>query len=131
MIKTGCTNPDILAALSHLAHGDKVLITTGNFRFDRYGKAKVVYVGVRPGLPTTLQVAEALNDTVNFEKMELMELGEDTPTYIALKELFSDIPVEYYERLDYYAVAKDEDVALVIVTGDTTYAANVLFTIYL
>ena len=131
MIKTGCTNPDILASLSHLAHGDKVLITTGNFRFDRYGKAKVVYVGVRPGLPTTLQVAEALKETVNFERMELMATDQDTPTYTALKALFPDIPVEYYERFAYYDVTQDDDVALVIVTGDVQYAANVLLTIYL
>ena len=78
-----------------------------------------------------MDVARALKDTVNFEKMELMELQEDTPTYTALKELFPDVPVEYYERRDYYAVTKSEDVALVIVTGDTTHAANVLFTIYL
>lgn len=131
MIKTGCTNPEILSVLSHCTHGDKVLITTGNFRFDKYGRAKVVYVGVQPGLPTTLEVAKALKDTVNFEKMEFMKLDEDTPTYKALKELFPDVPVEYYERQDYYAVTKSDDVELVIVTGDVQYSANVLLTVYL
>lgn len=90
-----------------------------------------MYVGVQPGLPTTLEVAKALKDTVNFEKMEFMKLDEDTPTYKALKELFPDVPVEYYERQDYYAVTKSDDVELVIVTGDVQYSANVLLTVYL
>lgn len=131
MIKTGCINPEILSALSHCTHGDKVLITTGNFRFDRYGRAKVVYVGVKPGLPTTVDVVQALKDTVNFEKIEFMRLENETPTYSAIKEMLPDVPVAYYDRQDYYDVTKKDDVALVIVTGDIQYAANVLLTVYL
>lgn len=131
MIKTGCINPEILSALSHCTHGDKVLITTGNFRFDRYGRAKVVYVGVKPGLPTTVEVVQALKDTVNFEKIEFMKLENETPTYSAIKEMLPDVPVAYYDRQDYYDVTQKDDVALVIVTGDIQYAANVLLTVYL
>lgn len=131
MIKTGCINPEILSALSHCTHGDKVLITTGNFRFDRYGRAKVVYVGVKPGLPTTVEVVQALKDTVNFEKIEFMKLENETPTYSAIKEMLPDVPVAYYDRQDYYDVTKKDDVALVIITGDIQYAANVLLTVYL
>lgn len=131
MIKTGCINPEILSALSHCTHGDKVLIITGNFRFDRYGRAKVVYVGVKPGLPTTVEVVQALKDTVNFEKIEFMKLENETPTYSAIKEMLPDVPVAYYDRQDYYDVTKKDDVALVIITGDIQYAANVLLTVYL
>lgn len=131
MIKTGCINPEILSALSHCTHGDKVLITTGNFRFDRYGRAKVVYVGVKPGLPTTVEVVQALKDTVNFEKIEFMKLENETPTYSAIKEMLPDVPVAYYDRQDYYDVTKKDDVALVIITGDIQYAANVLLRVYL
>ena len=131
MIKTGCINPEILSALSHCTHGDKVLITTGNFRFDRYGKAKIVYVGISIGLPNTTDVAKALKDTVNFEKIEFMRIDQKSQTYQEVQELFPGVPVEYYERYDFYDVTKSDDVALVIVTGDTRYASNVLLTIYL
>lgn len=131
MIKTGCINPEILSALSHCTHGDKVLITTGNFRFDRYGKAKVVYVGVSIGLPNTTDVVRALKDTVNFEKIEFADIGQITPTYNEIMQLLPDIPVSYMERPAFYEAAKSDDVALVIVTGDTRRASNALLTIYL
>jgi len=131
MIKTGCVNPEILAELSHCMHGDKVLVTTGNFRSNRYGRAKIVYVGISIGLPNTTDVVKALKDTVNFEKIEFMDVGQVTPTYIEIMDLLPEVPVEYHERQKYYDVTKSDDVALVIVTADTRYASNVLLTIYL
>ena len=63
-------------------HGDKVLITTGNFRFRKDTPADVVYLGLQRNQPTTLDVAKALKDTINIEKIELRALEEknfDTP----------------------------------------------------
>jgi len=131
MIKTGCINPEILSALSHCTHGDKVLVTTGNFRFNRHGDAKIVYVGVSVGLPNTTDVVRALKDTVNFEKIEFADIGQITPTYEEIMQLLPDVPVEYMERPLFYEAAKSDDVSLVIVTGDTRRASNALLTVYL
>lgn len=131
MIKTGCINPEILSALSHCTHGDKVLVTTGNFRFNCHGNAKIVYVGVSVGLPNTTDVVRALKDTVNFEKIEFANIGQITPTYEEIMQLLPNVPVEYMERPLFYEAAKSDDVSLVIVTGDTRRASNALLTVYL
>ena len=129
MIKTGCINTPILNALSHCMHGDKVLITTANFRFNRSTKADVVYLGLRPNQPTTLEVLESLKDTINIEKIELRALDPDTPTHHSIKAIFPDIPIVAHEQPTFHAAADADDVALIIVTGGTEYASNILLTV--
>lgn len=129
MIKTGCINPLIISTLSRCMHGDKVLITTGNFRFNKSTKAAIIYVGIKPNLPTTLDVALALKDTINIEKIELRSLPQKTPTQTKLIKCFPDVPFTYLEQEEFHRTADAEDIALIIVTGGTEYASNILITI--
>ncbi len=129
MIKTGCINPSILTSLAHCMHGDKVLITTGNFRFRKDTPADVVYLGLQRNQPTTLDVAKALKDTINIEKIELRALEEKTSTHLALETLFSVTEFLYLQQNEFHHNADQDDVALIIVTGGTEYASNILMTV--
>lgn len=129
MIKTGCINPSILTSLAHCMHGDKVLITTGNFRFRKDTQADVIYLGLQLNQPTTLDVAKTLKETINIEKIELRALDKKTPTQIALEKLFSNINFTYLQQKDFHHAADHDDVTLIIVTGGTEYASNILMTV--
>ena len=135
MIKTGCPNPEIVESLAHCLHGDKVLICTGNLRFNRKHSAKVVYLAVQEGLPTVTQVISALSDTVNFEKAEFMQMPFKE-NYLQVHQEFLDLLPEnietaYHEKNDFYALTGKDEVALIIVSGDVRTNANVLLTVYL
>jgi D-ribose pyranose/furanose isomerase RbsD len=131
MLKTGCINPEILAELAKCTHTDQVFVCTGNMKFFyRETKAKVVYVGVSVGLPSTTDVLKALKDTVNFEKMELIEMPEGYEVYNEFQEIYPDIEVESYGIDEYLEKLKSNDLALIIVTGDARRNANALLTVY-
>ncbi len=129
MIKTGCINPLILTSLSHCMHGDKVLITTGNFRFNPETKASIIYLGLQLNQPTTLDVAKTLKDTINIEKIELRILDKKPPTHTTLEELFPDATFSYLKQTDFHQAADSDSIALIIVTGGIEYASNILITI--
>ena len=47
MLTTKLTNPEIMAVISKCGHGDKILITDGNYPLDsKTGNAKKVYLSL-------------------------------------------------------------------------------------
>lgn len=135
MIKTGCPNPEIVSVLAHCTHGDKVLVCTGNLRFKHSVQAKVVYLAVKEGLPSVSEVLEALAETVNFEKAEFMDMP-DAKNYLPVHREFLDllpagVATQYHKKPDFYELTGQDEVAMVIVTGDIRMNANVLLTVYL
>ena len=54
MLKTACINPEIMSTLARCGHGDKILITDGNYPIDSNTNhnAKKVYMNLTHGIPT-------------------------------------------------------------------------------
>lgn len=86
MLKGKLIHPEIISALAHCGHGDKVLIADGNYPLEsRTGEAVLVHLGVAPGLPTVTDVLEAIQSVVNIEKAEVM-----VPSEGDMPEIFSE-----------------------------------------
>ena len=66
MNKGKCINPCILAAVSRLGHGDRILIADGNYPLGtKTGDAEKIWVSLSPGIPTVTDVLDALLSIIN------------------------------------------------------------------
>jgi L-fucose mutarotase len=134
MLRTSLIHPQILEALGAAGHGSLVLIADGNFPSltAPHREARRVYLNLRPGMVTVTDVLETLIGVVPVERATLMapDGGGAPPIQadvIGLLEVGTAVDV--VERHRFYAATRTDDLALVIVTGDDRWYANVLLTI--
>lgn len=132
MLTTRLINPQIISVLSKCGHGDKILISDGNYPIDlRSGDAEKIYIALEKDCPTVTKVVEVLKNVVNFEKAELMTNGTNTETeiYREFCKLLPDIEFIKYDRFDYYDICCKPEVKLAIMTGESRKFANILLTV--
>lgn len=125
-------HPLLLEALASIGHGSRLLIADGNFplRTAVNARARVVHLGLAPGVLTVDQVLEVLLDAVNFESGVLMSTDEQSPAQDGFRErLGSGFRFEHTGRSEFYDLVRAEETGLVIATGDQRLFANVLLTI--
>lgn len=133
------THPEILSALGRAGHGAKVLVGDGNYPHSvgAPGAARV-FLNLAPGLLGVDTILTVLRDAVPVERAAVMvpapdALPEHRPDRIeshdAYRALLPDVPFDELPRFDFYDAARDEDVALVIASGDQRLYANILLTI--
>ena len=92
MNKGNCINPCILAAVSRLGHGDKILIADGNYPLaSKTGDAEKIWVSLSPGIPTVTDVLDALMSIINIEEAAVMSPAEGPEPEI-FKEFESKLP---------------------------------------
>lgn len=132
MLTVKCINPQILASLSKLGHGDKILISDGNYPLaSRSGNADKVYLALTAGSPTVTDVLAALQGVVNFEKAEVMTPGDGN----AEPEIFGEfrsmlsLDLDKLGRYEFYEAAEEGPVKLAINTGEGRVFANIMLTI--
>lgn len=132
MLKISCIHPELIAALSLCGHGDKVLISDGNYPLDsRSGGAKKIYLGLCPGVPEVTQVLSAMLGAVAVEKAEVM-LPEDesTPSIFGeFQTLLGGMELHGLSRQGFYDAASQPTVRLAVSTGEKRIFANLLLTI--
>lgn len=132
MLKSGCINPCIMAALSKLGHGDKILIADGNYPLmKKTGDAEKVYLGLTASTPTVTEVLSALLHEVNVEAACVMDPRTETEPAIfeEFRQLLPDISLSKLGRYEFYDAASDPTVGLAISTGETRVFANILITV--
>ena len=134
MLKTACINPEIMSTLARCGHGDKILITDGNYPIDSNTNynAKKVYMNLTHGIPTATQVLEVMLKTVAVEKAEVMipDEGEEPAIFREFKSIIADEELFHgLERYEFYEECKKENVKLAIATGEQRVYANILLTI--
>lgn len=57
MLTTTLINPEIIAVLAKRGHGDKILISDGNYPLDtKSGNVKKVYLALEKDLPTVIAI---------------------------------------------------------------------------
>lgn len=132
MLTTKLINPEIMAVLSKCGHGDKILISDGNYPLDsKSGNATKVYLALEKDCPTATNVLEVLKSVVNFEKAELMQPDIDLEPEIfdEFRKLLPDAKFEKLGRYDYYDACCEPQVKLAILSGESRIFANILLTI--
>ena len=131
MLKSTCINPEIMKALSLCGHGDKVLISDGNYPLDsKTGNAAKVYLGLTEGIPKVTQVLETLSDVINIEKAEVMvPEGEEPPIFAEFKNILNGMELDGLGRYEFYDACCLPEVRLAISTGEKRTYANILITV--
>ena len=143
MLKHQLIHPEISATLARAGHSSQVLIADGNYPASSAmgPRAKLISLGLSPGLPTVCQVLEALLTAIPIEAVNTMGMPEDDPHRLAhdppvwqeyrasLKNGGASVELKPIDRWEFYdAVASDRHV-LTIQTGDQALWANLLLTI--
>ena len=127
-----CINPCILAAVSRLGHGDKILIADGNYPLNsKTGNAEKIWVSLSPGMPTVTDVLDALQSIINVEAAAVMQPSEGPEPEI-FKEFESRLPeleLRKLGRFEFYSECTDQPLGLAIATGEKRTFANLLLTV--
>lgn len=132
MLTGKCINPQLVAAVSKLGHGDKILIADGNYPLaSKTGNAEKIWLGLKPGLPTVTDILTALMEVVNIEKAEVMDPGDGSVPEIfgEFDRLLGGIELNRMERYDFYFVCSQDDTRLAISSGETRVFSNILVTV--
>ncbi len=134
MLTTHLLHPELLAALGAAGHGSRVLIADGNYPFSTGSSpsARRVYLNLRPGMVSVMDVLETLLAAIPVESAMVMvpPEGPQPPIQADMRKLLpSSVPMEKKGRMEFYAEAKSPDTALVIATGEQRVYANILLVI--
>lgn len=127
-----CINPCILAAVSRLGHGDRILIADGNYPLStKTGDAEKIWVSLSPGIPTVTDVLDALQSIISVEAAAVMQPSEGPDPEI-FKEFESRLPemeLRKLGRFEFYNECTDNSLCLAISTGEQRTYANILLTV--
>ena len=78
MVTTSLIHPEIIAAPARCGHGSKILIADGNYPLaEKSGEAAKVFLGLRRGLPTVMDVLSEICQFVNIEAAAVMVPEQD------------------------------------------------------
>ena len=127
-----CINPCILAAVSRLGHGDKILIADGNYPLQAScEQAKCVYLGLRAGEPTVTAVLETLLSEINVEAAAVMmpEDGSRPAIFDEFEALLPGVELQGIGRWEFYEASAQPKVRLAVSTGEKRVYANILLTV--
>ncbi len=132
MLKTACIHPEIIKVLASCGHGDKVLITDGNYPVDSNvnEKTKVTYLNLTHGIPLVTEVLEVFIKTINIEKVEVMmpDSGEE-PAIFGDFRAITGLELSSLRRFEFYNECKKNNIKLAVATGEQRTYANILLTV--
>mgnify|MGYP006274171397 CR=1 FL=1 len=133
MLFNKCIHPQILSALGKMGHGSKILISDGGYPHITASPASAekVYLNLTQGKLLVTEILETLKETVPIEKAAVMTPPDGTsqPVHELYRQIIPNIPVEQIKQFEFYEIAKDNNIALVIATGDMRNYANLLLTV--
>ena len=127
------TQPQLLEALGKAGHGSSVLIADSNYAHstNAHPGAERVHLNLCPGVLTADQVLEVLLDAIPVEAAVSMvgTDGADSEAITGFAAALEGVPYERLQREPFVALARSNDLAVIVATGDTRHYANVLLTI--
>ena len=132
MNKGKLINPCILAAVSRLGHGDKILIADGNYPLaSKTADAEKIWVSLSPGLPTVTDVLDALQSIINVEAAAVMQpsAGPDPEIFAEFADMLPGIELSRLGRYEFYDECGLPSLRLAIATGEKRTFANLLITV--
>lgn len=141
MIRGGLLHPEILGALAGAGHGSKVLIADALYPHSTGVRAiaRRVHLNLRPGLVAAGDVLDLIAETVHIEAAAYMETADGEASE-PVQEFQAQLSHHHHgggkavewsslERYEFYAACREQDVCLLIATGETRPYANLLVTI--
>ena len=132
MNKGKCINPVILAAVSRLGHGDRILIADGNYPLaSKTADAEKIWVSLSPGLPTVTDVLDALQSVINVEEATVMQPSEgpDPEIFAEFDSMLEGLELRRLGRFEFYDECSKPSLRLAIATGEKRTFANLLITV--
>lgn len=132
MLTGKCINPQLMAAVSKLGHGDKILIADGNYPLaSKTGNAEKIWLGIKPGLPAVTDILATLLEVINIEKAEVMDPGDGSVPEIfgEFDRMLNGMELDKLERYDFYSACSQEVLRLAISSGETRVFSNILVTV--
>ena|SRR5947209_1183152 len=133
MLRGKLIHPEILEALGRSGHGSKVLIADGNYPFATAvgPRARLVFLNLSPGMLKVTDVLRALVEAVPIESAAvMMPPSGEPPIFAEFRDILpGGLDIEPLERFAFYEASKDENVALLVATGEERIYANILLTI--
>lgn len=134
MLKTTLLHPDILRAAAGAGHGSRILIADGNYPFSTTAgpNADVVYLNLAPGLVSATDTLRVLVSALPIETAHVMQTadGSEPPIFEEFRRLLpSGIVIKPMERFEFYDAVGQQNVCLIIATGEQRIYANILLTI--
>lgn len=134
MVTTSLIHPEIIAALARCGHGSKILIADGNYPLaEKSGEAAKVFLGLRRGLPTVMDILSEICQFVNIEAAAVMvpEQGPEPEIFPEFRTaLGPKVRLEEYARQEFYSLCMGKgSLVLAISTGEQRVYANIVLTI--
>lgn len=135
MITGQLTHPRIISALAAAGHGATVLITDGHYSAATAvgPNAETVYLNLQADFPTVPQVLSAILCSVHIEKLTRINPSKDATPCLVHTEIDDLMPkgteMEFVDRFEFYDLARSQNLALCVVTGDSRRFANALLTV--
>lgn len=133
MLKGQLIHPTILQILGTAGHGSGILIADGNYPFVTRANpaAKRVYLNFAPGKLTVSDVLAPLLTAIPVEAAHVMVTDDGSVPAIhkEFRAMLPDIELEEHTRYPFYDLCKNDDVALVIATGEQRIYTNLLLII--
>ena len=128
--------PELLKVLCEMGHGDRIVLSDGNFPAESMGKDAVVIRCDGHGVPELLDAILQLFplDTYVEKPVSLMEVVPGDPVETPIWDVYKDIiqkhdprggnAVGYIERFAFYEEAKK--VYAIVATGEKALYANIM-----
>ena len=128
--------PELLKVLCEMGHGDRIVLSDGNFPAESMGKDAVVIRCDGHGVPELLDAILQLFplDTYVEKPVSLMEVVPGDPVDTPIWDVYQDIiqkhdprggnAVGYIERFAFYEEAKK--VYAIVATGEKALYANIM-----
>jgi len=133
MLYTKLLHPPILKALASAGHGSKILLADANYPLSThtYPHAERVYLNLSPGLLAVTDMLAALLTAIPVEAARVMQTddGSEPPIYTNFRSLLPELELQKVARAAFYDLARQDDVALVIASGEQRLYANLILTI--
>lgn len=134
MLSSKLIHPEIIGALAGAGHGAKVLIADSNYPAStKIGhNAQLVYLNLRPGLPSATEVMDVLMSAIEVEGAMVMQPDDgSTPDIFAdfEKGLPKNVDLQKLGRFEFYDAVQDPDACLIIQTGEQRLYANIMLVI--
>jgi L-fucose mutarotase len=135
MISSRLTHPQTLAALAAAGHGSTVLISDGHYAAATAVNPReiVVHLNLEANHPKVTDVLDVVRASIPIESWTAMQPAGDALPCAVQEEaralIGADAPCRLVTRAEFYALARDPNLGLCIVTGDTRRFGNVLLTV--
>jgi L-fucose mutarotase len=133
MLTGNLLNPELLFEVAKCGHGDKILITDGNYpMYENVNEhSRVINLALSENIPNVTDILKSLNSVINIETYELMDPqdGSSPKIFEDFAEQLIDVSCEKLDRYTFYEAAMAKNVRVVVGSAETRTFANILLTV--